>query len=256
MAETRKSEFVGDTFGDWTVVRKADTEGDRKRRWVVANAEGVEMTILQTGLNDLALAKRLANKAAATDAARIPVLAQDDSNVFENAFTLTEAEADLYQRLDKQIDEARREALISPLLLREAVASVALDGDTQSFPENPFADLGEGRCLDCEEGNHPDDNILGGLPLQITAIENQLTTVLREKTGNDSLSVALDTTPLLPLVGAPGLVITGSGVDLSEPVGLVSLSPDYRAKLISAMDNIVKARIALNSADMAIQEML
>lgn len=213
MAETRKQPQVGEIYGDWTIIAKVPGKGDRLRRWLVRNSEGTEMESLQTGLSDLALAKRLANQAAATDAARIPVLAQDDSNVFENAFTLTEAEVDLYRRLDNQIAEAQ-----NPL------DSLVLANDF--FPENPFADLGEGHCVDCDEGNHPD--LPGPLEHQIQQIEAQMSSRLP-----DGLTVQFDRTPLVP-----------------------SVMPDYRAKLISAMDNIVKARIALNAADMAIQELL
>lgn len=145
--EARKSDFTGDVFGEWTVLRKADTLGDRIRRWIVGNAEGVEMTVQQTGLKDLALAKALEDNAAARDATK---------------------------PLSRQIAES---VLASNALHREAVASVALDNDpecgTYTFTAeqlNPFADMtpvvvetedvevetdnafaDDEPCVDCEE---------------------------------------------------------------------------------------------------------
>lgn len=130
MGETRKSDFVGDVYGEWTVVRKGEPIGDRKRRWVVSNGQ-TEMEVLQTDLADLKLAKTLKDKAEATDAARL---------------TLPEAEADLYNRLDAQIAEA------NPFAVK------LTDPDLIGW-EHPF-DLTlpdeDGHCVDCEDGNHPD----------------------------------------------------------------------------------------------------
>lgn len=116
MAEERKSDYLGDRFGDWEVTEKAPAQGDRIRRWVVTNAEGVQMTVAQTGLKDLALAKTLKDRAAEHDAAK---------------------------PLSRQISES---VLLANALHREAVASVALDNDpecgTYSLDDlNPFADM-------------------------------------------------------------------------------------------------------------------
>ncbi len=52
MATTRKSEFTGDVFGDWTVVERAEAiEG--KRRWLVRDGDGNRRTVYQTELKGL-----------------------------------------------------------------------------------------------------------------------------------------------------------------------------------------------------------
>lgn len=191
MAETRKTDFLGESFGAWVVTARGESAGDRKRRWVVRNAEsGVEMTVLQTDLKDLALAKTLAEKNAATDAARqVPGQMEIPGDRPEPPLSLEEAEEALLRRLDAQIDAARTEydrvaaatnrisALERINLAREARSSVTLE----DYRPNPFNDhelLAEqelagaaifdlstttlallaptGHCADCENGNHPD----------------------------------------------------------------------------------------------------
>ncbi len=57
MAEARKSDFTGDVYGEWTVLRRAESRGDRKRRWVVGKLDDpnyVEEEVLQADLGTLA----------------------------------------------------------------------------------------------------------------------------------------------------------------------------------------------------------
>lgn len=136
--ETRKTDFLGETFGMWVVTARGEGGGDRKRRWVVRNTEsGVEMTVLQTDLKDLALAKTLADKNA-----EVPGQMQIPGDRPEPPLSLEEAEAALLRRLDAQIGAATTEydrvaaatnhlsALERINLAREARASTALDGQT------------------------------------------------------------------------------------------------------------------------------
>lgn len=53
MATTRKSDFVGDTFGSWRVTERAEAEAG-KRRWAVINdVTGETRVVLQTELKGL-----------------------------------------------------------------------------------------------------------------------------------------------------------------------------------------------------------
>ncbi len=57
MAEARKSDFTGDVYGEYTVLRRAESRGDRKRRWVVGRLDDpnyVEEEVLQADLGNLA----------------------------------------------------------------------------------------------------------------------------------------------------------------------------------------------------------
>lgn len=187
--ETRKSDYLGDVFGDWEVTARAEGTGDRKRRWEVTNVTtGVTMSVLQTGLKDLALAKNLADRAAAADAARTEI---------GTPLTPEQAEEALLVRLDGQI--------ANTLLLAEARASVALDHDPEcgtysletlvaaNHPFNDYLALAEAelaagdpfalspttvailadrnRCADCEEGNHPDIRPVSAIELGIGFVE-------------------------------------------------------------------------------------
>lgn len=247
MSETRKSDYLGDVFGDWTVVEKVAPIGDRKRRWVVENSEGTRMEVLQTGLSDLKLAKRLADGAATADAAR--------QNRTENGRVLTveEAEADLYARLDKQIAEAKNPfAIVLPTdeelgalvrqaltpLVREAIASVALDNDpdvqTLSFTPEQLADNpfdvqlsasfvdDPNECTDCLEGNHPD---LDG-ELSATTPEPEVV-VIKDASG----SIVVHEVIAPPLTGA-------RHVDIED---IVAVPQDI-------LDDLIKAKVLINRA--------
>ncbi len=52
MAETRKSDFTGDVYGDWTVTGRAPAQ-NKKRAWHVASGD-MTRVVLQTDLPDLA----------------------------------------------------------------------------------------------------------------------------------------------------------------------------------------------------------
>lgn len=67
MAE-RKQPEVGEVYGEWTITAKAEPQGDRIRRWTLQNEQGAEMTVAQTSLKDLALAKNLKDRAQTRDA--------------------------------------------------------------------------------------------------------------------------------------------------------------------------------------------
>lgn len=267
MSETRKSDFLGDVFGDWTVIARAESGGDRKRRWTVENeTTGVKMDVLQTNLRDLALTKEIQTKNAGVDsdrAARAIVAANhaETQGAFGNVFTLTEAEADLYRRLDNSIEAAQ---LVTGGLIREAQASVALDNDpecgTYTFAAaelNPFDDSDCPECGDEAEFTQTlvaammdpingESGLGGNLPSpvasfpsdmlgEIARVEAELTTALQDATGDDTLSVVYATTPLLtenPWVN-PG------DQDLRE-----------------AIDLILKAKVNLNSAIKNLEDLL
>lgn len=161
--KTRKQPEVGETYGEWTIVGKPEPVGDRKRRWTVENALGIRQDVLQTDLSDLALAKKLKDKAEAADAAKLgsaPLL------------TPEQAEENLLAKLDAQIAEAQETVKViilgqapfdlSPRDLAEIAAGVdpfALTPEEIQILECPECEdeVVEPVCVDCVEGNHPDD---------------------------------------------------------------------------------------------------
>lgn len=262
MGESRKSDYTGDVFGDWVVIGRGDGEGDRKRRWVVKHQEtGVEMTVLQTGLTDLALAKRLAQRAAEADAARL---------------SPEQAEEQLLARLDQQIGAT----LVGHLMLGEARASVALDHDpecqTYSLEtigswRHPFNDeqtradqelaagdpfalsattlallaegAEEGVCPDCESGNHPDlspTSGVGYLELQKAAIEAQLG--------------VYDRTFTKPDIRPMSAIETGMG--FVEPSGVLMDVAEFKMILFRAAAKCVKAQEEAKAAEHMICDIL
>ncbi len=106
MAATRKSDFVGDRFGDFEVVERADAiEG--KRRWKVRDGEGNERTVYQTELKGLA---------------KIPAVRPDDEGVWRN---------DLGQRIHGDADPIR---------------AGMVDGETRTVTATPTYEPGGEHC--------------------------------------------------------------------------------------------------------------
>lgn len=247
MAETRKSDFTGEIYGDWTVIGRGESGGDRKRRWVVQHGvTGVEMTVLQTGLSDLALAKKLADKAAETDAAR-----QDRT---DSGMVLTPAEAEtaLLARLDKQIAEAVGNPFTDPYALAEQEIAA---GDPFGLSPSTLAIMADrDRCRDCEDGGHPIEGaeefvatwvaprelqLPPAVEVELQAAEADLTAALQDATGDDTLSVVYDRSPLSAF----------TQTDLSRDAQL-------KARLFAACHWIDIARRQLNTAEDMLCEIL
>lgn len=223
MGEERKSSFLGDVFGEWTVIAKVEPRGDRVRRWMVQNEEGVQMESTQTDLKSLALAKKLKDKAAEKDATK-PLSAQIAASVIA----------------------ANAEFKANENPFADMTPEVVQTEDVIVESENPFGLSFEEVVGDIEiEGA---DEFVEAWVKVANGVAAEPTDELRDATGPDVTVEfnGLTIEPDLP----NGLVIVGEGVK-PEPV-VVTATP----ALIAAMDFVTKAKVQLNYALKALENLL
>jgi hypothetical protein len=193
MAETRRQPVPGDMHGDWTVVRKAEPQGDRKRRWVVVNAEGEEQTVLQVDLGNLggdkALSGQITERVLAANA-----MVHLDGNPFNVYLGPDEDdELDVFQ------------------LLAETTPADVEDDDEP--------------CLECgdDEGVEEPFVLKAGHGLSIEEIGDK---------------------------------IYGPRVSVEPEAASLALEEDLRGVIQSALDAVLKAKVALNLATKTLEGLL
>lgn len=235
MAE-RKQPEVGEVYGEWTITAKAEPQGDRIRRWTLQNEQGAEMTVAQTSLKDLALAKNLKDRAQTRDA------------------------------------EAKGATKPLSALSAQIAASVIAANAEFKANENPFADMTP-EVVETEDVIVESDNpfeisfIRATLldPVDTGDIEGAnefVATWVAPRTTEceDAADVVLAGPGELPLPA--GIVLTGSGAITTSGPGLDVASPWSPApvatkhELQTAMDFVTKAKVQLNYAIQALEALL
>jgi hypothetical protein len=245
VTESRKSDFTGDVYGDWLVVERAPSQGDRKRRWLTRNvATGEEALTLQCDLGNLggdkALSGQITERVLAANAmvhldgnpfnVYLGPDEDDELDIFQMLAETTPADIEdddedvlpLVSMVDAEDDDDSFLAALTEEMLRPISAGEETDPGTSQAPDRtkPFV-LEKGHGLSIEEIG---DKIYGPRPV-VAMVEE------------------------IEIVGDGGLTVEPEAASLN-------LGEDLRSVVRSAMDAVLKAKVALNLATKTLDGLL